>query len=175
MKRSKWVMAGVAVGVLAIAFASQNIGSRHGRQRQVPVQRSERRKSAGIAAPGAAKAPDKTRSAAERKRPGPLPGSELAKCLKSGRPTMADFGRGWCIPCKMMVPVLKRAAQDYRGRANIVFVELDEYADLGRKHRIAAMPTQIFFNAKGKEVSRNMGYLDSKGIDLQFAKMAVKK
>ena len=105
----------------------------------------------------------------------PLPGSGLPACLKSGLPTMADFGRGWCKPCKAMVPLLKQAARDYRGKAHIVFVELDEYARLGREYRIAAMPTQIFFDAKGKEVSRHIGYLDNKGIDSGFANLKVKK
>jgi len=114
--------------------------------------------------------------AAQAKKPeGPLPGSKLADCLKSGRPTMADFGRGWCKPCKAMVPVLKQAAQDYWGKANIVFVELGEYMDLARKYRITVMPEQIFFDAKGKEVTRHMGYIDNEGIDAQFAKMGVKK
>jgi thioredoxin 1 len=110
-----------------------------------------------------------------KKPEGPLPGSKLADCLKSGRPTMADFGRGWCKPCKAMVPVLKQAAQDYWGKANIVFVELGEYMDLARKYRIAVMPEQIFFDAKGKEVSRHMGYIDNEGIDAQFAQMGLKK
>jgi len=110
-----------------------------------------------------------------KKPEGPLPGSKLADCLKSGRSTMADFGRGWCKPCKAMVPVLKQAAQDYWGKANIVFVELGEYMDLARKYRIRVMPEQIFFDAKGKEVSRHMGYIDNEGIDAQFAQMGLKK
>ena len=116
-------------------------------------------------------APDK-----QAKKPeGPLPGSQLADCLKSGRPTMADFGKGWCVPCKMMVPVLKKAAQDYWGKANIVFVELDEYPDLGRQYRIATMPTQVFFDARGNEVARRMGYMGSEDIERQLAALGVKK
>jgi len=114
-------------------------------------------------------------AASDKKPEGPLPGSKLAECLKSGRPTMADFGKGWCVPCKMMVPVLKQAAQDYWGKANIVFVELDEYADLGRGYRIATMPTQIFFNAKGEEVSRHMGYMGTEDIEHELAALEVKK
>ena len=105
----------------------------------------------------------------------PLTGSALSEALGNGRPTMADFGKGWCQPCKAMVPVLDQAAKDYRGKANIVFVELDEYADLGRKYRIAAMPTQIFFNAKGEEVSRHMGYMGTEDIERELAALGVKK
>jgi thioredoxin 1 len=124
---------------------------------------------------GPSKSSQGSEPAVQKKQDGPLPGSALAKCLKSGRPTMADFGRGWCKPCKAMVPVLKQAAQDYRAKANIVFVEMGEYGKLARQHRIAFMPTQIFFDAKGKEMSRHIGYLDNKGINEQFAKMGVKK
>jgi len=110
------------------------------------------------------------------KRPeGPLPSSKLAECLKSGRPTMADFGKHWCVPCKMMVPVLKQAAQDYWGKANIVFVDLEQSGDLGRQYRIVTMPTQIFFNAKSEEVSRHMGYMGTEDIERELAALGVKK
>lgn len=126
-------------------------------------------------APGPSAPSAQAKPAPEGKPEGPLPGSRLADCLKSGRPTMADFGKGWCVPCKMMVPVLKQAAQDYWGKANIVFVELDEYADLGRGYRIATMPTQIFFNTKGEEVSRHMGYMGTEDIERELATLGLKK
>jgi len=117
--------------------------------------------------------PGKTTSG--KKPEGPLPGSRLAECLKSGRPTMVDFGKEWCVPCKMMVPVLKQAAQDFRSKANIVFVNLEEYADLGTEYRIPVMPTQIFFDANGKEVKRHMGYIGTEDIERELAALGVKK
>ena len=88
----------------------------------------------------------------------PLPGSKLAECLKSGRPTMADFGAGWCQACKLMEPVLVEAATKYEGKANIVYVDTDKHPDLARSYRIASIPTQIFFDAKGEKVSQHIGY-----------------
>ena len=88
----------------------------------------------------------------------PLPGSKLAECLKSGRPTMVDFGAGWCRPCQMMEPVLVQAATKYEGKANVVYVDTDKYADVARSYRIASIPTQIFFDAKGEKVSQHIGY-----------------
>ena len=96
---------------------------------------------------------------------GPLPGSQLDACLKNGRPTLADFGMDTCKPCKAMAPILKAAARDYWGEANIVFVELDKYPELGRKYGIAVMPTQIFFDSSGVQVETHMGYMDRAGID----------
>jgi thioredoxin 1 len=151
LKRSVWIAAALVLAALAAASAALG------------------------ATPATAKGTAKSKAAQAETRAEPLPGSALAKCLKSGRPTMADFGRGWCKPCKAMVPILDRAARDYRGKANIVFVEMGEYEKLARQYRIAFMPTQIFFDAKGKEMSRHIGYLDNKGINEQFAKMGAKK
>ena len=88
----------------------------------------------------------------------PLPGSKLAECLKSGRPTMADFGAGWCKACKMMEPVLVEAATKYEGKANVVYVDTDKYSQVARSYRISSIPTQIFFDAKGEKVSQHIGY-----------------
>jgi len=125
--------------------------------------------SAAQAAPPRAAHPDEG-----EKTQGPLAASMLAACLKSGRPTVADFGKGWCRPCKMMVPVLEHAAARYAGKANVVYVDMEAYPQLAEAHRIAAMPTQIFFDAAGKEVGRHMGYLSGDGLDAQLAALGVK-
>jgi len=105
----------------------------------------------------------------------PLTGSEFESSLKSGRPTMADFGAGWCRPCKMMEPVLKEAAGKYEGKVNIVFVDTDDYGPLARGHRVAAIPTQIFFDTKGKEVGRHVGYYPIEELDAQMRSLELIK
>jgi thioredoxin 1 len=173
--RNKWVIAVILVAVAGVLIAKGTAKrSWSGRSAVAPRRYESGRPITGSRATRAVPSRKAPRSPGEKPE-GPLPGSKLEECLKSGRPTMADFGRGWCVPCKMMVPVLKRAAQDYWGKANIVFVELDEYAALGRKHRIVAMPTQIFFSAKGKEVSRHMGYMGTEDIERELAALGVKK
>jgi len=173
--RDKWVIAVILVAVAGVLIARGTARrSWSGRSAVAPRRYESGRPITGSRAARAVPSRKAPHSPGEKPE-GPLPGSKLEECLKSGRPTMADFGRGWCVPCKMMVPVLKRAAQDYWGKANIVFVELDEYAALGRKHRIVAMPTQIFFSAKGKEVSRHMGYMGTEDIERELAALRVKK
>jgi thioredoxin 1 len=97
-----------------------------------------------------------------------LTGADLAAVLKSGRPTMADFGKGWCIPCKMMAPVLKQAARELAGKANVVYVDMEKYPVLAQQHRITIMPTQIFFNARGEEVNRHIGFMPLTDIKAQL-------
>lgn len=96
----------------------------------------------------------------------PKVGSEplIRQALASGRPTMVDFGASYCIPCKKMKPILDSLKKEYSGRANVIFVDLKEERDMPDKYRIQIMPTQVFFDAKGKEVKRHLGFMDKPEI-----------
>ncbi|PLX85528.1 MAG: thioredoxin [Desulfuromonas sp.] len=83
----------------------------------------------------------------------------------SGRPAMVDFGAGTCVPCKKMKPILEQAEKDYAGRAAIIFVDVHEEGDVARPYGIRLIPTQIFFDPAGREVSRHVGFMDREGID----------
>jgi thioredoxin 1 len=162
MKPQRWIIVAALLAILGVVIARQSLKGRSPEHRTADAQAP--RSSAITAQQPTPDSPE-----------GPLPGSKLRECLQSGRPTMADFGKGWCVPCKRMVPVLKQAARDYRGKANIVYVDLEKHADLGRRYRIATMPTQVFFDASGTEVSRHMGYMDPKEIERRLAALKASK
>lgn len=100
-----------------------------------------------------------------------LTGADLAACLKNGKPTVVDFGEDWCEQCKKQAPVLEETATKYRGKANVVFVNTKTYADIGRAYDIVAIPTQIFFDAKGDEVGRHVGYSPPEDLAKELAKV----
>jgi len=97
----------------------------------------------------------------------------LEQALSSGTPTLAEFGRGICIPCKMMKPILEELAIEYEDKLNVVIVEIDEHRDLTNQYGIMAIPTQIFFDSSGKEVTRHMGFWPKEEIIAQLKKMGV--
>lgn len=103
-------------------------------------------------------------------------GSEpiIRKALASGRPTLVDFGAGFCIPCKKMKPILDSLEKEYNGRANVIFVDIKEERDMPDKYRIQIIPTQVFFDARGKEVKRHMGFMDKPEIIAEFNALGVK-
>ncbi|MDD2336330.1 MAG: thioredoxin family protein [Geobacteraceae bacterium] len=103
-------------------------------------------------------------------------GSELLirQALASGRPTMVDFGASYCIPCKKMKPILDSLKKEYSGRASVIFVDLKEERGMPEKYRIQMMPTQVFFDAKGKEVKRHLGFMDKPEILAVFKELGVK-
>ena len=86
--------------------------------------------------------------------------SDVNKALLSGRPTVIDLGARTCIPCKKMAPILESLSGEYRGKANVLFIDVHEDQAATRKFRVQMIPTQIFFNDQGKEVKRHMGFMD---------------
>lgn len=88
----------------------------------------------------------------------------VRQVLNSGKPTVIDLGARKCIPCKKMAPILESLSNEYRGKAGVLFVDVWENENLATKFRIQMIPTQIFFNAQGKEVKRHTGFMDKPEI-----------
>ena len=98
----------------------------------------------------------------------------LEQALSNGKPTLAEFGRGVCVPCKAMKPILEKLSVEYKGRLNVVIVEIDDHLNLTRQYGIMAIPTQIFFNSSGEEVFRHIGFYPKEDIIAQLSEMGIK-
>ncbi len=73
-------------------------------------------------------------------------------------PKLVDLGANKCIPCKMMVPILKELETEYKGKLEVILLDVWENPDAGRKYRIRVIPTQIFIAPDGKELFRHEGF-----------------
>jgi len=89
------------------------------------------------------------------------------------RVVMLDLGATECVPCKMMAPILEELKKEYAGRAEIIFIDVWKEPDQARKYGIRAIPTQIFFNAEGREVHRHTGFMDKKSIMDTLSRLGV--
>ncbi len=89
-------------------------------------------------------------------------------------PKLLDFGRGKCIPCKAMAPILKELSEEYKDRVVIKIIEIDQDPSLTMANRIRLIPTQIFFDAKNEEVLRHEGFMSKDDIKKVFQKMGVR-
>jgi len=103
-------------------------------------------------------------AAAEQKSKVPVPGMV----------TMVDLGAKKCIPCKMMAPIMEELEKEYKDRAAIVFIDVWENPDAGRKFGIRSIPTQIFYDANGKEILRHEGFFEKKAIIAELQKLGVR-
>jgi len=96
-----------------------------------------------------------------------LPSASAAavnQALSSGKPMVIDLGARSCIPCKKMAPILESLSGEYRGRANVLFIDVRADQAAAQKFGVQMIPTQIFFDAKGREVRRHMGFMDRQGL-----------
>ncbi len=92
---------------------------------------------------------------------------------KTPIPKLLDFGRGKCIPCKAMAPILKELSEEYKDRVIVKIIEIDQESKLTEANRIRLIPTQIFFDAQNKEILRHEGFMSKDDIRKVLLKMGV--
>ncbi len=95
--------------------------------------------------------------------------AEAAKSL----PRLLDLGAKKCIPCKQMVPVLEALTTEYAGRLDVVFIDVWENRAASTEYGIRLIPTQIFYDASGKELFRHEGYWSKEAILGKFEELGV--
>lgn len=95
---------------------------------------------------------------------GPTHGTEP---LLSGT-ALVDFSAPWCAPCRLQEPIVERLAENFKGRAAVFIVNVDESRDMAMRLEITSIPTLILFRS-GKELKRFVGLQSmealSKAID----------
>lgn len=76
-----------------------------------------------------------------------------------GLPVVVDFSAAWCGPCRQFKPVFHETAGEFAGKVEFIAIDVDSFPKLAEKYGIEAIPTVIYFDAAGKEVSRTQGFI----------------
>lgn len=79
-------------------------------------------------------------------------------------PRLLDLGSDQCIPCKMMAPVLEELRTEYAGRLHVDFIDVWKDPEQAGVYGIKLIPTQIFYDASGKELFRHEGFYSKEDI-----------
>ncbi len=99
----------------------------------------------------------------------------LLSCGKSvnGTPKLLDLGADKCIPCKEMAPILEELKEEYAGVLDVEFIDVwkPENQLEAEKYGITKIPTQIFFDAKGNELWRHIGFISKNNILEKWAEL----
>ena len=74
------------------------------------------------------------------------PESFDAEVLHADRPVLVDFHAEWCAPCQAMAPVIADLAQRYRGRVDVLKVDVDRSPSLARRYGVRGIPTLMLFS-----------------------------
>jgi len=92
---------------------------------------------------------------------------------KKGLPKLLDLGAGKCIPCKMMAPILEEMKKEYAGALEVEFIDVWKNPDAGKQYKIEVIPTQIFYDATGKELFRHIGFYAKADILAKWKELGV--
>jgi thioredoxin 1 len=84
-----------------------------------------------------------------------LSDQNFAAKTKTGT-VLVDFWASWCMPCKLMVPVLNELAEETDGKVTIAKLNVDEARVTASKFKVRSIPTLILFK-NGKEIHRFVG------------------
>lgn len=66
--------------------------------------------------------------------------------LKSELPVLVDFWASWCMPCRMVGPIVEDLAKDYAGKIKVGKMNVDENSKTPSSYGIMSIPTLILFN-----------------------------
>ncbi len=69
---------------------------------------------------------------------------------------LVDFWAAWCMPCKMIAPILNEIAGELPEGIFIGKVDVEKFPGLSNRFKIRGIPTLILFK-NGKEVDRFVG------------------
>lgn len=92
---------------------------------------------------------------------------------KKALPRLLDLGADKCVPCKMMAPILVDLKTTYAGKMDVEFIDVWENPDAGETYGIKMIPTQIFFDAEGKELFRHEGFFGKEDILAKWKELGV--
>ena len=77
-----------------------------------------------------------------------------AQVLQSELPVLVDYWAEWCAPCKAMAPVLDEIAEEYRGRLQVVKVNVEQEPQIARQYGVRSQPTLMLFKHGSVEAQK---------------------
>ena len=75
--------------------------------------------------------------------------------LNSEKPVIVDFWASWCGPCRMVIPVVEKIAEDYP-EYKVVKINIDEEQDLAAEFGVMSIPTLMVVR-NGQVVNKSVG------------------
>ena len=82
--------------------------------------------------------------------------------MESDKPVLLDFWAPWCMPCRMVGPILEEIAEE-RSDIKVGKINVDEQPELAREFQVMSIPTMIVIK-NGKIVNQSVGAMQKEAI-----------
>lgn len=71
---------------------------------------------------------------------------------------MLELGSVGCIPCEQMKPVMGKLSDTYKGKLDVLFIDVKKDHDTAQRFGVYMIPVQVFLDKNGKEFHRHVGF-----------------
>ncbi len=92
--------------------------------------------------------------------------------LNSPIPVLVDFWAEWCVPCKMVEPIVEEIEKEKSGKLKVVRINVDDNQNITIQYGIMSIPTLMIFS-NGKLVDQIVGAVPKRVIEAKLDKVLI--
>ena len=78
--------------------------------------------------------------------------------IDASEPVLVDVTAVWCGPCRMIDPIVRELASEWRGKVKVVKLDADANPNVLMQYGILGIPTLMFFKG-GQLAERVTGFM----------------
>lgn len=82
--------------------------------------------------------------------------------LRSKQPVLLDFFATWCMPCKMLSPIINEISGEYE-HVKVCRIDIESEPELARSFQIMSIPTLVYVK-NGAVVDQSIGFSNKEAI-----------
>ena len=82
--------------------------------------------------------------------------------LMAKEPVLVDFWAAWCMPCKMLSPIVDQVASE-RSDVKVCKINIDDEGELAIRYGVMSIPTLIVFKY-GEITNKSIGLISKEDI-----------
>ena len=90
-------------------------------------------------------------------------GNWNAEVLQAPGTVLVDFWASWCPPCRLIAPSIESLAAEFKGRATVGKLNVDDNPEVAARYRVTSIPTLLVFRG-GQIVDQRVGALPQPAI-----------